>query len=189
DPAVVKVARNYFHYQPSDHTELVVQDARVFTKREIQRIAAGAPQYDLVMLDAFNGDYIPEHLLTREYLEETRAIMAPGGVLAANTFAISRLYDHESTTYESVFGAFLNYRLTQTGNRVILAINEQETAPLATAMQLEAAAVQLDPLLGPYEIELLPEIPDILSDPDWDSTARVLTDQYSPANILSSRRR
>ncbi len=49
------------------------QDARVWVKR-----AATAPKrYDLIMLDAFNGDYIPEHLMTREYLAETRANCSP----------------------------------------------------------------------------------------------------------------
>ena len=48
------------------------------------------------MLDAFDHEYIPEHLLTQEFLKEVKSLLAPGGVLAANTFSSSRLYDHES---------------------------------------------------------------------------------------------
>lgn len=185
DPAVVAVARQYFDYQPTANTSLVVQDARVFTKRA----ARDADQlFDLVMLDAFNGDYIPEHLLTREYLLETRSIMAPGGVLAANTFAISQLYDHESTTYTDVFEEYLNYRLPQTGNRVILARNA-EPGWLPDAQTLRAAAAALDPALAPYGIKLRSNIRRILSKPDWDRDARILTDQYAPGNILGSRKR
>ena len=69
------------------------------------------------MLDAFDHEYIPEHMLTREFLLEIKSLLAPKGVLAANTFATSRLYDFESATYFSVFGQF--YRLKR-GNRVIL---------------------------------------------------------------------
>ena len=61
--------------------------------------------HDLIMLDAFNGDYIPEHLMTREYLEETSKLMAENAVVVANTFSISQLYHHESTTYQAVFGS------------------------------------------------------------------------------------
>ncbi len=73
------------------------------------------------MLDAFNGDYIPEHLMTREYLAETRALLTSDGVLASNTFAISRLYHNESVTYADVFGPFFNLRSDDTANRVIIA--------------------------------------------------------------------
>ena len=62
-------------------------------------------RYDLIMLDAFDHEYIPEHLLTQEFLQEVKSLLAPGGVLAANTFSSSRLYDHESTTYAAVFGS------------------------------------------------------------------------------------
>lgn len=191
DPAVVEVAQAYFDYIPTENTELVVQDARVFTKRKALQLRdadVSVEGYDLVMLDAFNGDYIPEHLLTREYLQETRSIMAPDGVLAANTFAISQLYDHESTTYINVFKKFLNYRLPQTGNRVILALND-ETAPLPDRDTLAERAALLEPTLAPYRVKLKSRLKRILGRPDWDPQARILTDQYAPGNILGARKR
>ena len=83
----------------------------------VKRMGKQKTRYDLVMLDAFDHEYIPEHLLTREFLQEIKGVLAEGGVLAANTFASSRLYDFESATYYSVFGDF--YRLKRS-NRVIL---------------------------------------------------------------------
>src|ERR1044072_4356923 len=90
-------------------------DGRVFVKRAIRE----GRRYDLIMLDAFDHEYIPEHLLTREFLQEVNSLLAPGGVLAANTFSSSRLYDHESVTYAAVFGSFYNLKRD---NRVILAM-------------------------------------------------------------------
>ena len=75
-------------------------------------------KYDVVMLDAFDHEYIPEHLLTREFLTEVKSLLSPQGVLVANTFSSSRLYDHESTTYADVFGTFYNLKRD---NRVIIA--------------------------------------------------------------------
>ncbi|MEM1230490.1 MAG: fused MFS/spermidine synthase [Pseudomonadota bacterium] len=195
DSAVVKVARDYFAYRPGPRTEVIEQDARVFTKRQQRQIDPLTEGYDLVLLDAFNGDYIPEHLLTREYLSETRAIMKPGAVLAANTFAISALYDHESTTYTSVFGRILNLKLPETGNRVIIAQKSGGDDLLAanTLGEIEETllgrADTLDPRLAPYGISLRQAVPRMLRAPDWNPRARILTDQYAPANILNSRAR
>ena len=83
----------------------------------MKRVASQKPNYDMVLLDAFDADYIPEHMLTKEFLEEVRSIMAPDGVIVANTFSNSALYDHESVTYRAVFGPFFNLKL---GNRIII---------------------------------------------------------------------
>jgi hypothetical protein len=105
DPAVVRVAYKYFDFKPGPQTRVFEEDGRVFAKRMGRR----ETRYDLVMLDAFDHEYIPEHLLTREFLLEIKGLLTEHGVLAANTFASSRLYDFESATYFSVFGDF--YRL------------------------------------------------------------------------------
>ena len=70
DPAVVQAAEDYFDFKETEQTRVIVSDGRVYTKRAVGR----QEHYDLIMLDAFNGDYIPEHLMTREYLEETKKL-------------------------------------------------------------------------------------------------------------------
>ena len=180
DPAVLTVAETYFDFQSSEHMTVILKDARVFTKRA----ASEERRYDLVMLDAFNGDYIPEHLMTLEYLEETRELLAPEGVLVANTFAISRLYDHESVTYAQVFGEFINLRSGTSANRVILAT--RNGALPDRDLMLERAA-KLDPRLRPYDVRLKGFISSLRTDIDWNPEVRILTDQYAPANLLQSR--
>jgi spermidine synthase len=156
--------------------KVVLQDARVFTKRANLR----DERYDLIMLDAFNGDYIPEHLMTAEYLEETQALLAPGGVVASNTFAISRLYDHESATYRQVFGEFFNLRSRSSSNRIILAKRE----PLPDPKSLSATARSFNAALRPYQVNLNQYVNQLSTKIDWDQEARILTDQYAPANLL-----
>ncbi|MFM9785913.1 hypothetical protein ACKI13_48440, partial [Streptomyces scabiei] len=68
-----------------------------------------------------NGDYIPEHLLTKEFFKEIKSVLAPGGIVAANTFSSSKLYQHESATYHAVFGDFINVTTEKNSNRIILA--------------------------------------------------------------------
>lgn len=180
DQAVVNVAHDFFFFEENDNMKVTVRDARVFIKR------AGiiGKKYDYIVLDAFGGDYIPEHLLTREFLEEVKQIMSPGGVLVANTFSTSRFYDHESVTYQRVFNEFFNFKLPSSGNRIIITRLE----PLPPRGTLVTAAQGIAVRLEKYGVPLL-EYPNRLSTRvDWDMSRRVLTDQYSPANLLNENR-
>jgi len=62
DQAVVNVAKEFFFFEENANMSVAVNDARVFIKR------AGilGKKYDYIILDAFGGDYIPEHLLNLE---------------------------------------------------------------------------------------------------------------------------
>jgi spermidine synthase len=176
DPAVTSVAERYFDFSPGPNTRVYEQDARVWTKRAL----AGPNRYDLVMLDAFNGDYIPEHLMTQQFLEEARGLLTDDGTLAANTFSFSRLYDSESVTYTRVFGTLFNFKLPGTQNRVIIA----SRAALPDPATLGPIAKRLAPILAPYGVPIERYPSQLTTRPDWRVDARVLTDQYSPANLL-----
>jgi spermidine synthase len=134
------------------------------------------------MLDAFETDYIPEHMLTREFLEEVKAIMAPDGVIVANTFSDSALYDHESVTYRTVFGPFFNLKL---GNRIILgrAGGVSPADDLALARKNAALFEAQFKSRGTGSDFLLPLLKTNI---DWDPSSRLLTDQYSPSNLLNA---
>lgn len=176
DQAVVNVAKEFFFFEENANMSVAVNDARVFVKR------AGilGEKYDFIILDAFGGDYIPEHLLTQEFLEEVKQIMAEDAVLVANTFSTSRFYDHESVTYQRVFGEFFNFKLPTSGNRMIIT----QLDPLPPRGNLITRAQSLAPSLEKYGVPLL-EYPNRLSTRvDWDMSRRVLTDQYAPANLL-----
>jgi hypothetical protein len=58
--------------------EVILGDGRLSLERESPQ------QFDLLVLDAFSGDSIPAHLLTREAMEIYRKHMAPGGVIAVH---------------------------------------------------------------------------------------------------------
>ncbi|MCC7463841.1 MAG: fused MFS/spermidine synthase [Gammaproteobacteria bacterium] len=177
DPAVVRVARRYFGFTPAPTTRIHEEDGRAYVRRALR---AGT-RYDLIMLDAYDHEYIPEHLLTQEFLREVRSLLRPGGVLAANTFSSSRLYHNESVTYRSVFGDFYNLK---GANRVILACNG-ELPPLPAIRQHSQAFEHAYSALGFSAHQMLQRFSTV---PDWNPAARVLTDQYSPANLLNSLR-
>ena len=179
DPAVVKVAKDYFGFVPTATTKVAALDGRVFTRRAQSKAA----RYDLIILDAFTGDYIPEHLMTTEFLAQVKNLLTADGVVVANTFLGSALYDHESVTYEQVFGEILNLTLPGSGNRVILASRK----PLPDSRTIKQNAKALAVRLEPYAVNLKKFPRRISREVDWDRTKKALTDQYSPANLLRGR--
>lgn len=180
DPAVIKVARDYFSFIETDKVTSKVQDGRIF----IKRAALKKEQYDWVILDAFNGDYIPEHLLTKEFFAEVQSVLAPDGVVAANTFSSSKLYQHESATYAAVFGDFINVSTDKNSNRIILAGLDE----MPSEETLDARVNKLAPMLKKYDVDIEKLRNSLFytkGNRDWPEDTKVLTDQYSPANLLN----
>jgi len=184
DPAVIKVARKYFGFFENEDIQSKVQDGRLFVKRALLK----KQQYDLIILDAFNGDYIPEHLLTREFLQEIKQLLSPKGVLAANTFSISDLYRHESATYHSVFGDFYNVRNNKNSNRIILTTPSVLINNANIDNIIEERAKKIAHKLSAFDVDIQALKSSMLFTEgahDWQEGTRLLTDQYSPANLLN----
>lgn len=114
DPLVAEIAERYFNFQASSQQQIIIDDGRHF----IETAVSQGQQYDLIMLDAYNETYIPTRLMSIEFLHSVKSLLASGGVLAANTFSLSTLYDRESATYAAVFGEFYTVKFN---NRILLA--------------------------------------------------------------------
>ncbi|AAZ24952.1 spermidine synthase [Colwellia psychrerythraea] len=187
DESVIKVARQYFGFLENDQIKTYSQDGRVFVKRALLK----KQEYDWIILDAFNGDYIPEHLMTKEYLEETKRLLSPQGILTANTFSSSQLYRYESATYKAVFGDYYQVSNPDNSNRIILARNsgldENLYKELAAAEQSESITQLAIKLLaiGVEVKQLYKNIKSTATHQDWPDDSPVLTDQFSPANLLN----
>lgn len=130
DPLLTRIAEERLGYVPVPGIEVRIGDARL----NIEHVAPGSA--DLVIGDAFGGVSVPWHLTTREFLEQVRDRLAPGGWYALN------LIDHqplgfaraEAVTLLDVFGHVAVFapadRLTGRGggNFVVVA----STSPLPT---------------------------------------------------------
>ena len=176
DPAVLRVAQQYFLFQPDDRVHVTIEDGRAYVRRMLR----GNKRYQLIMLDAYERQYIPEHMLTREFLTEVRSLLTPDGIVAANTFSSSRLYQNESVTYRTVFGPFYNLK---SNNRVIMAAN----GPLPSLDEVSRNSRAFSEAFRPFGLTPDSVLTLFSTKEDWDPKARVLTDQYSPANLLNSR--
>jgi len=83
NPKVVKVATNpqlfSFLYDAQCAIDLIPGDARRML--EVER-AANDPLYDILVVDAYSGDSVPYHLVTREAFRLYLDRLAPDGILA-----------------------------------------------------------------------------------------------------------
>jgi hypothetical protein len=83
DPAVIHLARDagFFTFLTRGRAdlEIVPGDGRISLARERAR---GAPRFDTLIIDAYSGDAVPVHLLTREALAVFLDSIAPDGLIA-----------------------------------------------------------------------------------------------------------
>ncbi len=181
DEVVAEMAKKHFGYDDSvTNKETHVRDGRVFVKRAIKR----GKKYDLILLDAFNSDYIPEHMMTKEYLEEVKQLVTNDGIIMANTFSSSKLFDHESATYYEVFGEMYQITFNEgKTNRVIIVNNNQ----LPGKEELLKKANKMRNELSYYGVNAFQLYEAINNEVNWDTNAKILTDQFSPANLLKEK--
>ncbi len=182
DQSVIKVARQYFGFLENDQIKTYSQDGRVFVKRALLK----KKEYDWIILDAFNGDYIPEHLMTQEFLEEIQSLLSQQGILTANTFSSSKLYGYESATYKAVFGDFYQVTNADSSNRIILARNNglEQNNDKAQSENISKLAIDLI-AIGVDAKKLYQNMKSTADHQDWPEDNPILTDQFAPANLLN----
>ncbi len=81
DPQVIAIQNRYFHYLHDCQAEVTLEvgDARIQMERQLARHEP--QQFDALFIDAFSGDAVPTHLLTREALALYRRHLGPNGII------------------------------------------------------------------------------------------------------------
>jgi len=177
DPAMLKVARQYFHFSERGRMKVHLMDGRTFIKK------TGA-RYDMIFLDAYRGEQIPFHLTTAQFLKEVKACLKEGGVVVSNILseAKNRYFWSMVRTYRQEFGSLFIFKGEWSGNHIFVAMEEE--IPFDQNVFLERAKT--------IQSEKGMEI-DLARSP-WDyydekrmREAKILTDDFAPVNILKNR--
>jgi SAM-dependent methyltransferase len=166
NPAVVPVARRFFDLDPSAF-DLTIGDGRWLANTSARR-------YDAVLLDAFVGDSVPSHLMSREAFEAIARLLKPDGVLVVNTFVDVEARDD-----------FLGASLMKTLRAVFPSVKAHGTRG-ANMLFVASRRTPLDVLALPDFGEVHPDArADVrlafatLWEPDPDAGI-VLSDDYNP---------
>ena len=177
DPTVVELARKYFGIKEEPNFQLVNRDGRLFLQESKEH-------YDLILIDAYRGPFVPFHLLTREFYQIVKEHLADGGVVAQNVEPSTMLFDSAVKTINAVFPQLDFYRAD--GNIVTVAYDGAERKP----EDLAGVARDRDKAYGlRYSLlEMLSQRRHIqiaggnVIDPD----AKVLTDDFAPVETLKN---
>jgi spermidine synthase len=175
NPAVVPVAEKYFDLDPRAF-RLVIGDGRQF-------LNTSTAQYDAVILDAFNGDSSPSHLMTREAFQAIRNVLGPDGVLVMNSFAdLDPLNDFAAASLErtlrSVF-ASLRVHGVQGGNTLFVASPRADLSVLRPPSFAAVHPDALDDVRAAFNTQWEPDLAHGL----------VLTDDHNPMEFYDAKNR
>ncbi|HEY1752489.1 MAG TPA: fused MFS/spermidine synthase [Caulobacteraceae bacterium] len=173
DPEVIRFSKKYFGIHPDQRLKVVNQDGRVFLRQSRGR-------YDIVMLDAYRGPFVPFHLTTKEFYQLVKSKLNPGGVVVQNVDPATLLFNSTFVTLKTVFANVDAYRADE--NIVLIAYD----GPPLTAAQLAARAQ-----LRQAQLRLPYSLPQMAAGraPPQRLTGKVLTDDFAPVEMLNSIRR
>jgi len=95
-PTVIELAgRNGFAFEVVKQSPATVTTIQGDGRRSLEdELRTGSNRFDVLLVDAFSGDQVPWHLLTREALAVFTAHLAPDGILAfhvSNPLPINRV--------------------------------------------------------------------------------------------------
>lgn len=171
DPEVVNVAKKYFGIREEDNFSIIVRDGRLLMMRNKER-------YNIIMVDAYRGPFVPFHLLTKEFYLTAKERLAPGGALVQNIEPSTMLFDAAVATIGSVFS---NVDLYPSGGNIVVVaydgdyLTQDELMSRARAMQERYKFRYGLP-------EMITQRRVLTGKPD----AAVLTDDFAPVEALKA---
>ncbi len=86
DPGVISAAGKYFGAVEDSTYSITAADGRIFLIRN-------RTLFDVIVVDAYRGGYIPFHLTTQEFYKLLKSRLKVGGCIVANLNGRSRLFD------------------------------------------------------------------------------------------------
>jgi spermidine synthase len=178
DPEVVDVAKKFFGFEEGERQRVVIRDARV----QIKALQHEDASYDVIMLDAFRGGYIPPNLTTKEFFEECRDILSPGGALVLNLKPGWVIYQYQRRTLATVFPEQYPFG-GASGSEIVVALpSERHIAKedlLTAAQRLQEKhkfSFSLPGVVSQFELG-----------PAYPASGTIFTDGHVPANILDQQ--
>lgn len=168
DKDVVDLAKKYFKFQETARMRAVVSDGRAYLLKYPEK-------WDVILIDAYRGPFVPFHLLTREFYELVKTRLNPGGVVVQNIEPSTMLFDSATATLKSVFPSVDLYD----GGGNIVAVGHEGTQLPQAELLARAAKVQERYKLR-YDLRTMVRERRVLARP----AGKILTDDFAPVETL-----
>jgi predicted membrane-bound spermidine synthase len=175
DRGVIKMTKKHFKLKESPRYHIIERDGRVYLMRNRK------VRYDVIMVDAFRGGYVPFHLLTREFYELLKARLTPGGVAVFNVHGNTRLFESTMKTLTAVFG---HVETVPAAGSIITVVRNGPPLPILEATRRAEARQALYKFR--YDLRVLLQNRQKI---EIGPHARLLTDDFAPVNLYESIRK
>ena len=173
DPGVVTAAKKYFGMIETPRVRYHEGDGRVFLNRR-------KDTYDLILVDAFHGGYVPFHLLTKEFYTLVKQRLAPGGAAAFNVHEGTKLYVSTLLTLRAVFPGV---HLYPSGEGEVIMIVTGEAPPDQAALDARSKALQDK---HGFRFPLPALMARRASTARTTQVGELLTDDFAPVNLYDT---
>jgi spermidine synthase len=174
DRRVIEAAQKYFGLRETGRVRYFEGDGRVFLNRH-------KALYDLILLDAYRGGYVPFHLLTKEFYLLVKQRLAPGGAVASNVHDGSKLY---AATVKTLTEVFSKLDLYPTGVGEVIAMANVDGLPDRETLARRAEALQQR--YG-FRFPLPRQLERRIDNPQAQARGgTLLTDDFAPVNLYDT---
>jgi len=174
DRRVIETAKSYFGLRETPRVRYIDGDGRVFLNRSKEL-------YDLILLDAYRGGFVPFHLLTKEFYALVKQHLTPGGAVASNVHDGTKLYHSTVKTMGEVFPSLDLY---PSGQGEVIAI-----ATLKEALGKDALASRATALQDQHGFRFpLPQLLQRRMDNPQSQAAggELISDDFAPVNLYDA---
>lgn len=173
NPASLEIAQRFFGFEPK-RVKVHVADARTFLRR-------CNVTYDVIVVDLFQGDGIPEYIVTQEFFRDLRSCLAGKGVAVFNTLA--------DLEHPLAYAHFLATLRTELPSAMIYRVDDK-TKIVVNSFVVASPRQLADPVVVNIEntpVEIANHLADLLRNPrPLDETllrgGRVITDEFNPVS-------
>ncbi len=173
DPGVITAARRFFGIRDSERVRYIDADGRVFINRSKKN-------YDLILVDAFHGGFVPFHLLTKEFYQLLRTRLRPGGAVAFNVHDGTKLY---ASTVLTLGDVFKRVDLYPSGEGEVITI-ATDAAPSFDELRERAASLQQQfKFRHPLPPMFAKRIVDVASQ---TRRGAIITDDFAPVDLYGA---
>jgi spermidine synthase len=176
DPKIVEVGYKYFGMD-LPNLNVIVQDGR-------WGLAHSNKHYNIISVDAYRPPYIPWHLTTREFFQETYDHLTEDGVLVINVGRAAddrRLINDISSTIAAVFPTVFVMDIPGTFNSIVYA-----TVQPCDPSNLDANLVYLNSRSDTHPLLLYSVQTALANLQPVESGGQVFTDDLAPIELITN---
>ena len=119
DGVVAELASRCFNFRPNEFLRMEIVDASHWMR-------CHRAEYDVIILDAFSGNSMPESLASESFIRLLKAGLKPGGLMVNHVWSrrVNPSYDRMVATHGFVFGAVYIVTVPDLGGRLLVALPE-----------------------------------------------------------------